>query len=176
VDNPISVSAAGISTNDLQVNGTGGGISLKPNGLGKYIVTVNKQGTADITLSGGGLQATKYEFRVKRIPDPVAKLSNKQSGGAIPNGVFKAQQGLLAMLDGFDFDARCQIKGYRLVKASKRDDPEFSVNGGAKFNAKSVTIARSVKPGDRVYFEEVKAQCPGDAAPRKINELVFNIQ
>ena len=88
VENPVAVSAAGVSSNDLNVSASGSGINLSKKGSGKYNVTVAKPGTSTITVSGGGLQATKFDFRVKRIPDPVAKLS-KERGGSIASGVFK---------------------------------------------------------------------------------------
>jgi hypothetical protein len=32
------------------------------------------------------------------------------------------------------------------------------------------------KPGDKYFFENVKAKCPGDAAGRSINDMIFNIK
>jgi gliding motility-associated protein GldM len=175
VDNPVSVSAAGVSSNQLNVSGSGGGISLNPVGGGKYNVKVTQPGDATITVSGGGLQPTKFAFRVKRIPDPVAKLTNKQKGGSIPNGVFKAQGGVLAELENFDFDARCDIQGFTLVRVPRREDPMIAVNGGARFTSEAVSIVNQARPGDRFFFENVKARCPGDSAGRTINDMVFNI-
>ena len=88
VDNPVAVSAAGVSSNALTVSATGGGINLTKVSGGKYNATVSQQGEATISVSGGGLTATNFKFRVKRIPDPVAKLGNKKGGG-IGNGELK---------------------------------------------------------------------------------------
>ena len=174
VDNPVSVTAAGISSNDLKVNASG--ISLKKGGgKGKYIATASKPGEAKISVSGGGLQNTNFDFRVKRIPDPVARLS-KSNGGAMGNGEFKAQQGVGAFLDNFDFDAKCAIQGYNLTYVAKRQDPVESVNGGARYNAASKRLVSKAKPGDIFYFDNVKAKCPGDSAGRKINSMVFKIK
>ncbi len=176
VDNPVSVSAAGVSSNQLQVSGSGGGITLSPTGNGKYNVKVNRPGEAVITVSGGGLQPTNFNFRVKRIPDPVAKLTNKQKSGGIPNGVFKAQAGLLAELENFDFDARCEIQGFNIVRVPRREDPQIAVNPGGRFRPEASAIVNQARPGDRFFFENVKAKCPGDAAGRNINDMVFTIQ
>ena len=179
VDNPVSVSAAGVSSNDLKVNASGGGIKMTPAGKGKYNVTVTKPTTKDnpakITVSGGGLQSTSFPFRVKRIPDPMARLS-KSSGGAMGNGEFKAQGGVGAFLDNFDFEANCKIQGYTLTYVAKRQDPVDSVNGGARYNAKSKRLVSQAKPGDIYYFDNVKAKCPGDSAGRTINSMVFKIK
>ena len=173
VENPITVSAAGVSSNDLKVNPTG--VKLKSAGRGKFIATADRPGQSKITVSGGGLEPTTFDFRVKRIPDPVARLS-KSSGGSMGNGEFKAQGGVGAFLDNFDFDAICKIAGYNLTYVAKRQDPVESVNAGARYNAKSKRLVNQAKPGDIYYFDNIKARCPGDKAGRKINSMVFKIQ
>lgn len=175
VDNPISVSAAGISSNELRVGINGGGGQLTKTGSNTWNVRVT-QPTDDcsITVSGGELNASK-QFRVKRIPDPIAKLGNKPDG-EMGNGEFKVQKGLIAWLENFDFDARCEIQGFNLVKVSKREDPVEAINSGGSFDGKAQNLVQSAKPGDIYYFENVKARCPGDPAGRKINSLVFKIK
>lgn len=175
VDNPISVSAAGVSSNELRVGINGGGGQLTKTGSNTWNVRVT-QPTDDcnITVSGGELNANK-QFRVKRIPDPIAKLGNKPDG-EMGNGEFKVQKGLIAWLENFDFEARCEIQGFNLVKVSKRADPVEAVNSGGSFDGKAQNLVQSAVPGDTYYFENVKARCPGDPAGRKINSLVFRIK
>ncbi|MEM7101606.1 MAG: gliding motility protein GldM [Bacteroidota bacterium] len=175
VDNPVSVAAAGISSNDLNVSGSGGGIKLNKTGNNKYNVIVTTPGDAKITLSGGGLQNTTYDFRVKRIPDPVAFLGREKSG-QMGTGEFKAQEGIRAVLENFDFDARCNIQGFEIAKVPKRADPIIERNQGGRFSGKVANLVRSAKPGDIYYFDEIKARCPGDKAGRKINSMVFRIR
>lgn len=172
VDNPVSVTVAGVSSNDVKANCTG--CNLKGSG-GRYTVTATKPGDATINVSGGGLPNTPFNFRVKRIPDPIARLS-KSSGGKMGTGEFKAQGGVGAFLDNFDFDAKCTIQGYNLTYVAKRQDPVESVNPGARYNDKSTRLVRNAKPGDIYYFDNVKARCPGDKAGRPINSMVFRIK
>jgi len=176
VENPVSVSAAGVSSNDLRVSESGP-ISIRPvnRANGKYVVTANKPGEAKIILSGGGLPNTPYDFRVKRIPDPVARLS-KKSGGTMGTGEFKAQGGVGAFLDNFDFDATCTIQGFTLVHVAARQDPVESINAGARYNSQSRRLVNKAKPGDIYYFDDVKARCPGDNVGRPINSMVFKIR
>ena len=173
VDNPISVTAAGISSNDLKVNCSG--CTLKKTGQGKFIATVSKPGEITVNVSGGGLPNTPYTFRVKRIPDPVARLG-KSADGSMGNGEFKAQPGVIPWLDGFDFDAKCKIDGFNVTRVPKRQDPIQKANRGGTFNPEVKRIIAMAKPGDVYYFENVKARCPGDAAGRKINTMVFKIK
>jgi gliding motility-associated protein GldM len=174
VKNPIAVSAAGISSNDLTVNVSGAGASKSKTGKSTFDITVAQPGECRVNVSGGGLKDSKI-FRVKRIPDPVARLSTS-SGGVMGNGTFKAQGGVGAFLDNFDFDATCQIQGFNLVHVAKRQDPVESNNGGARYNAKSKRLVSRAKPGDIYYFDNVKAKCPGDKNGRPINSMVFKIK
>ena len=174
VENPLSVVAAGVSSNDLRV--TASNATLTPNGAGKYIAKVTGGGgVAKLTISGGGLNPTNFDFRIKPIPDPVAKLGGS-TGGDLGNGVMKAQLGVIAELSGFDFDARCDIAGFELVYAPKREDPIVVINGSGTFTADSKRLLNLAKPGDAYYFNNVRARCPGDVAGRKINSLVFQIK
>lgn len=174
VDNPVTVSAAGVSSNELRVSGTGGGIRLNGSGS-KYTVTVSQPGDAKINVSAPGLSNSSFAFRVRRIPNPVAKMSGK-TGGEIGNGEFKAQDGIAAILENFEFDAKCQIQGYELVYVPKREDAIPSTNPGARFNDKSRRLVDRAKPGDVYFFNNVKAKCPGDSAGREINTLSFRIK
>ncbi|MBK8737116.1 MAG: hypothetical protein IPL98_14885 [Saprospiraceae bacterium] len=175
VDNPVAVSAAGVSSNALTVSATGGGINLTKVSGGKYNATVSQQGEATISVSGGGLTATNFKFRVKRIPDPVAKLGNKKGGG-IGNGELKAQQGVLPILENFDFDAKCAIVGFQLVRVAPRQDAEIALNSGGRFEGKVQDLISKAKPGDRYLFEDIKAKCPGDNTARPLGDMSFKVQ
>lgn len=173
VDNPITVSAAGVSSNELNVTATG--TPLRKTGASSFVASPNAPGEATIRVSGGGLTPTNFAFRVKRIPDPQARLSNSV-GGTMGTGEFKAQGGVGAYLDNFDFDATCQVVGFELVYVPKRQDPVPVQNPGARYGDDARRIVNMAKPGDTYFFNNVRAKCPGDNASRQINSLVFNIR
>ena len=173
VPNPLTVSAAGVSSNDVRVNFSG---PIKGTGSGsKWVVNPTGQGDATITVTAKGQTLGSFPFRVKRIPDPQARLGSS-TGGKIASGTFKAQQGVAAILDNFDFDARCNIISYDLIYAPKRDDAVLSTNNGAAYSAKSKGFVNRARPGDSYFFQDVKAKCPGDQVGRKINTMVFTIK
>lgn len=173
VDNPITISASGVSSNDVRVS-TSGPISITGGGSNRT-VKASAPGQASIRVSAGGKSLGSFDFRVKRIPNPEARLSGK-NGGTMGSGEFKAQGGVGAFLDDFDFDAVCQVSGFNLVYVPKRQDAIPVQNGGARYNAASRRIVNQAKPGDIYYFENVRAKCPGDNATRKVNSMVFKIQ
>lgn len=176
VDNPIHLDFVGLDPNDLRVELFGGGGSIKAKSGVDFTATFTKPGEANIRISGGGLLTKDVTYRVKRIPDPVARLGATHDSGDMGNGEFKAQGGLAAVLDNFDFDCKCAIQGFNLTKIPKRADPIESINIGGRYNGKSTGLIQSAKPGDVYLFTDVKAKCSGDPAGRKINSLVFRIK
>jgi hypothetical protein len=116
------------------------------------------------------------EFRVKRIPDPTPLLGGKERGGRIGNGTFKVHEALIPMLENFDFDARCNLAGFTLVRVAKRQDPETQPNRGARFEGGAASLKAKAVPGDKYVFQDIKCKCPGDIADRNLGQLVFDIQ
>jgi len=172
VDNPVTIAAAGVKTADMKASISGGTMS----GSGSNrVVRAKAPGKATITVrDAANGKSFPFEFRVKRIPDPVAQLGSNE-GGSIGNGTFKAQLGVIANLKNFDFEARCKIAGFQLVRVAPRQDGQRATNGGGSFTGKAKNLVNLAKPGDTYYFEDVKAKCPGDRAVRRINDMVFRI-
>lgn len=176
VENPISVSAAGVSSNEVKVSGSGAGINISSKGGGKYAVTVSTPGEANVTVSGGGATST-FTYRVKRIPDPTPLLGARHRSKAMGNGEFKAQSGIAAVLENFDFEAKCEVVGFEATYLKKRQDPSPEIaNAGARFNERIQGMVNQAAPGDQYFFDNVKARCPGDAQPRNLGGLAFKIK
>lgn len=172
VDNPITLSAAGVPSAQLKV--TSNGVTMTGSGA-KRVVRAKRAGTATISLSGGGLAKTDFKFRVKRIPDPVVKCAGRMDG-AIKSGTFRAQLGLIPELENFDFGARCNIQSYTLYYTPKGKDP-YEIRGkGNKFSGQVLNVVKQAKPNDTYMFTEVKAKCPGDTVARRVNGLSFKIR
>lgn len=175
VENPLTISAAGVSSNALNVSGTGGGIQLTNNGGASYTAKVTTPGETKINISGGDLPPTSKMFRVKRIPDPVPMIGGHQGGG-FGTGAFKAQSGIYAALQDFDFDAKCSIVSYQLVYIPRGADARTQPVTGGTYNAEAKSLVSQAKPGDRYSFEQIKSRCPGDNVSRTLPSMMVNIQ
>lgn len=173
VDNPVTIAAAGVKTADMKASITGGTMS----GSGSSrVVKVTKPGKAVITVRDAAKgKSFPFEFRVKRIPDPIVRLG-KKADGSMGSGEFRAQPGLAAWLDNFDFDAKCQVQSYTLYYTAKRQDPVELKGKGGRFSGPIANVVKRAKPGDQYAFTEVKARCPGDKAGRRVNGLAFKIR
>src|SRR5690606_20010260 len=116
----------------VSMNGGGGRISGSG---GKYNVTVSSPRTARIAVSaevapGKTQTLSTTEFRVKRIPDPIAKFGGK-TGGNMATVAIKAQNAVFASLDNFDFDAKFNVTKFSMIIAKPRADAiVLSTNGG----------------------------------------------
>ena len=178
VKNPVQVSAAGVPSKDVKVSLSGGGAATITRDGANWVVNATKHTTkgnpAFVNVSAPGLNE-KREFRIKRIPDPVAKLSGKR-GGSMNSGEFKAQDGVFAILENFDFDAKCNVSGYRIVRVAKRKDPDVAVNAGGRYGGEAKRVITQATPGDRYYFENIKCKCPGDLGPRDLGSMSFLIK
>jgi gliding motility-associated protein GldM len=175
VDNPVEIAVAGVSSNQIQVNMTGG--TINRNGDGTYTVRGSAPGKATVSITAPGLTYSK-EFKVKPFPSPVPILSGSgnKKGGKIGDGELKAYSGVSGLLENFDFDARCNITEFLLIRQAKRQDPEFEPNSGGAYSAKAQAMINKAVPGDNYLYQDIKCKCPGDGAPRNIGSMVFSVR
>ncbi len=163
VPNPVTISS-GTGWDKTRVSMAGG--SLSPSGgPGKYTVKVSSVGKAAISVNADGKVST-YDFRVKRIPDPVVKVG-PSGGGRIQSVVFKNQNFARADLENFDFDAHFNIVSATLYfsGANFPSVQSAEIRGGSLDAVKSF-LQRSI-PGTSVTFDNVKVQGP-DGVVRSI--------
>ncbi|MBW7912761.1 MAG: hypothetical protein H3C54_03455, partial [Taibaiella sp.] len=179
VPNPITVSAAGYSLQDISVAIDGAQVAPDAQaGIGHYIVTATKPGKVMANINakteGGVKKVGAMEVRVKFIPDPVAKVGGKTSGG-IPSSTLKAQIGVVADLENFDFDTRFVVTGYEISMIPKRGELQGPFTSDGPYlnkNKDIVDLIKRCKPGDRVFIENIKARGP-DGRTRNLNPINF---
>ncbi len=177
VPNPISVSAAGVSPTDLQVSATGG-IKLTPKGAGKFEVQGLSPGEATINVSAKTKDGVKpqgsFKFRVKKIPDPVAKVGGKSGNVDMKKIELAAIGGVVADLPGFDFDAKFVVTEFELtavVKGALKSEPckGNALSPGAR------AILQSAGVGSKIFIENVKAKGP-DGSIRSIPGVTIKVK
>jgi gliding motility-associated protein GldM len=175
LDNPLTV--LGGSAGDEKTTATMSGGSLTKTGPSKYIANrLGSPGTATINVTVEG-KTTPFQFRVKRVPDPVAMVGSS-SGGQIPANSIKAQQGVRADLRDFVFEGvKFEIVSFVLYATGRgfEEQPQFSQNAGAYFNADSKRILEKCRPGSTVVLDEIRARGPaGDI--RQLPAIPFNLK
>ena len=134
VDNPMAISVPGVSSDKVHVTISGGGGTLKPNttatgGAGHYFATVTTVGKATITVTAkigdkDNIPMGSFDYRVKKVPDPVATIANSK-GGTVNKNILAAGT-LIPQLENFDFELFFKITGFKMTIAGKgRDILEF---------------------------------------------------
>ncbi len=172
--NPLTVSGGSAGAEKTQANIDGGGGSLQSLGGGKYIAKVSTPGKATINVTVEG-KTTPFDFRVKRVPDPIAMIG-QSSGGKIPVNALKAQQGVRADLRDFVFEGvKFDIVSY-VFYATGNGFPEasYTQNSGPYFNADARKFLERCKPSSTVVIDEIKARGP-DGSIRVLPTMAFNL-
>jgi gliding motility-associated protein GldM len=180
VPNPVTVTAAGYSVEDVSldipgaksVSGEKGHYSIEVDKIGKVQVGIMAK-----TKEGSKKKVGEMEVRVKRIPDPVAKVGGKISG-SFSAPTFKVQIAPAATLDYFDFDAKFKITHFEFAVLPKGGDYQgpISVDSktGTRFtdNQNVMQMMSRLKAQDRVFIDNIKAVGP-DGTVRNIGSLTY---
>lgn len=175
VDNPISVSAPGIPSENLSVSGSGVSINKSGN---RYVARVSNTGEATITVSanidGKTQNIGSSKFRVKRIPKPTARVAGKV-GGPISAAQLKGQNVVSAALDNFEFDAKFNISRFNMYIAKPRVDPIGPYQAsGASFSAQMKTGLSAITPGTVVMIYDIVGVGP-DGVAQNLDPITFRV-
>jgi hypothetical protein len=176
IDNPATVVVSGVPDNQVRVESDS--VTVTKVGPSKYIFKSNNTGKAPIKVIAGG-QEKVFQFRVKRIPDPVVVISgaNHQGGlSKISNGQLKASGRVDAILENFDLDCKCETIEFDLLYHKKKQDPTMVTNKGPLFNGQVRSLIGMACPGDKYIFEKIKVHCPGDVVDRIMGPVEFLIK
>jgi len=173
VDNPVDVSVPGIDPNKIHVAISNGTIRKRGKG---YIVRVKKTGrvyiSASIDTDNGKKNMGRKEFRVKRVPDPIALIGGKRKG-TVTRGWLASQSGIAAKLENFDFDLRFRVLSYKLSYIDKGFTKEKVVKSPRFDQIRS--LLRKIPSGKKVYFEDIVAAGP-DGTRRDLGTVVFRLK
>lgn len=176
LQNPISVSAGGVPAEAINATISGGSIVKKA--TGEYMVTVSSPGKAVVNVSamidGKVKTLGSKEFRIKYIPDPVLKVGLSK-GPSMKAAEFKVQGGLRADLEDFVFDGvKYDVVSYRIGIQPRSGDYVEGEANSAYFPSGVMGAIRSLKPGDQVYFDNVRVKGP-DGKVRDMSNINFKI-
>ena len=106
----------------------------------------------------------KKEFRIMRVPPPIAKVAGK-TGGKIKKNVLLAQRGVKADLEGFVFDMKFKVTSFTVAAAVGGFTYDEKSSGG-RFSAKQKQMIGKCKRGTKIYIEDIKAVDPTGASYR----------
>ena len=153
VDNPVTIGSP-TGWDRTTVSMSGGTISGQGS---KRTVRVTAVGPASINVVADKAPS-KFEFRVKRIPDPVFKVA---SGKVRMTSVeFKNQQFCRAELENFDFDLKFNIVSATVYFSGANFPNVVTSNITGNSLAGLSAFMQRCGPGSVVTFDNVKVQGP----------------
>ena len=181
VPNPVEVSVPGVAQDKIDVR-IDGGHKIKKQPDGSYIVEPSSNSSvreANITVSAELPDGTKKSlpaknFRVKRIPDPVAFWTGKKP---TDKGITKAEvlsfAPVAARMEGFDFDVQVRVKSFTL-RISK--DGAFSdlPSGNNRITPDQQEALKRVRRGNIIYLEDILVSMP-DGTERDLPPMKLKI-
>mgnify|MGYP000439295140 FL=1 len=171
VDNPITIMANGIDCEELTVKIKSG--ELVHVSDCDYIFKPGlKQGALFFYVFHKGNQIGKYEYRVKRIPDPVITLGGKLGPGHINKGTLAAQTGIIPILKNFDFQARFVVKEYTMIICAKDFYHLEHQPNGPVLTREMKDAINKIDGRAEVIFSDVVVIGP-DKSTRKLPELRY---
>lgn len=164
LENPLSVSAPGIATEDLVVSCTNGSLSAKDKKRGDYIIKPGNDKTCVITvkgkLNGKDIKLGEANFRVKNVPPPVPYFGKVTGSGSATALELQAVMGCIAKLEDFDFEGvKYEVISFSMSSIIKGSLVEKNTNGN-KVSPEMKSILGAVKSGSKVYVENIKAKGP----------------
>jgi gliding motility-associated protein GldM len=153
VDNPVTIgSPTGWDKTNVSISGG----SISGSGSART-VRVSTIGAASITVNADG-KSSQFQFRVKRIPDPVFKVGSGKA--RVPAVEFKNQQFCRADLLGFDFDLRYSVVSAKVYFGGTGfPNPVIGTINGNSLGGIAALMARC-GPGSSIAFTDIKVQGP----------------
>jgi gliding motility-associated protein GldM len=177
VDNPVSISVPGIAETNLRPSISTGTLTKDPNGK-DWIVRV-PQGqpraviSVDALYQGESRGMGSAEFRIRRVPSPIAEIAG-QVEGAIDKSTLLAAGAIIPVMKDFEFDLYFEVKSFRMTTIIGGDGISKRANSN-RFTDEMISMIQSARKGQKFFFENITAEGP-DKTPRSLNPVNMEIK
>ncbi len=178
VENPVSITAPGLSSNQIKPRISAGKLYRKGrNWIVKILRPVpgNKvfvSATAEI--DGRNVLLGRSEFRVKRVPSPTAEIAG-QSNGTIDKNTLLAAHAIIPNMKDFLFDNYYfKVISYSFSTIINGDWLQQNIKGNV-FTPQAEKMIRNAKHKQKFFFENIQAVGP-DGSVRTLNPITLEIK
>ena len=179
VDNPVSISASGVTESAVVPRITAGKIiKVSP---GNYIVQPGPREESSkirvfADVDGKESFMGEMDFRVLNLPDPTAIVQGlpKGSGFMSLSNLTRLQQ-VEAVADDFLFEVDFTVTGFKVNVIGSGGINRIEESTSAEFTSAQKEIFRSMRAGQRVFIEDIEATGP-DGIKRVLNNITIKIR
>lgn len=175
LDNPISITVEGITSDKVTASATNG--SLRKVGNGKFIFKPSAGKEAVITATGtmpdGKAISSKQVFRIKALPRPIGLIRGEPNAKGPANNL--AISSITTKMEDFEFETTLRVTQYTIVFPGLGSEV---INGGGALPASAQAKANRLRPGDVVRITNIKAKLveAPDVAIKQPTDATFTIQ
>lgn len=177
VDNPVTISIPGVNPSNLIVSVSSGTVteSGRP---GYYIIRVTEGHKIFLTVNyrklGSEVSAGTFEFRIKKIPDPVAYVNAIRHEGMMQKADLQTLTGVFTRMENFDFDYAFKPESFSMSVIENGVWKEYTAQGPA-ITQEMKTALNNAKPEEKIIFHSIMTKGP-DSAVRKVNDVVITVK
>jgi gliding motility-associated protein GldM len=172
VDNPISVSFAGIGSDKVKATAPGiraagkaGSYMIRP-GAGNELTV-----TATGTLPNGQTVSSRKAFRIKGLPSPTGKVRGEVSAKGQKSNLEVVS--VTADMEDFDFPVSVTVTQFTIKVPGQ---PTVLVQGN-KMDARAKAAIAKAGRGDVVVISNIKAKFVGiDQIPKSVSPCTYEVQ
>ena len=167
VDNPVSVSVPGYSSDELSLHASSSQCKIKRIKNGTYQINIPQQRGKDrlkeIKLN---VKANKKNvgkpivFRVKNVPDPVPMIGRLVGYGELSKAELSNTWGITAKLKDFEFDLRYEVVSYTMSYFGSGGEQTLKGTAG-KWSNDMKSAFNGIKPGQQITFRDIKYKIAG---------------
>jgi len=179
LENPVSVSASGVPESDVRPRISHGTITKVS--AGNYIVKPGPKESASTVSVYADIEGQQkfmgdMNFRVMNLPTPFARVQGVKSGnGSLTMGDLSRLNVVSAELDGFLFDVEFNVTEFTVSAALSGGFTRVEKSETNKFTSGQKEIFRSLRTGQRVYIEGIRAIGP-DGVPQDLNPIIIKVK
>ncbi len=180
LDNPFDVGGGGIPQENLEVtmtNGTvvkqGSSFIIKPTELDEQ----GRRTTVSVHANIGGQKRLlgTTNWRVKRVPDPKAQVAGLAGGGNIRKERLMVEEGVLAVLEDFDFNFKYTVTQFRVEVSGPGGYVIPFQSNSNRFTDEQKNQFSRLNPNSLVYITNIKA-VGDDGTTRDIDPIALKIE
>jgi gliding motility-associated protein GldM len=176
VDNPVSISVPGIAEANLRPSISVGTLTRDVTGKGWIVKVPQGQKTiisVDADVLGTPRSMGSAEFRIRRVPSPVAEIAG-QVEGTIDKSTLLAAGAIIPVMRDFEFELFFEVKSFRMTTIVGGDGISKRGNGN-RFSDEMISMIQNSRKGQKFFFENIQAEGP-DKIPRSLSPISLEIK
>jgi len=178
LDNPFDI-AGGIPKENLEIEMTNGKITKSGDAFVVRPTELDEQGkrtkiTVYANMNGVRKLLNTTDWRVKRVPPPVAQIAGL-SGGDIRKERLQIEDGVMAVLLDFDFDFKYKVTEFEIQTSISGGYTDIKKSKSNRFTPEQKEQLKRVQPESIVYIGSIKA-VGDDGSTLDLNPISFKVR